>query len=102
MSNCSRMESDAAFVDCLSSLTVDRWTPVDATRLLTIAVKATHVQATRPEAFKPEPRECPACWGNGYTYARHHDDKIPCGICAQTGKVVPYAGVSPLRLPSEE
>lgn len=37
-----------------------------------------------------EPRECPACWGNGYTAGDSETDKVPCGICAETGKVVPY------------
>lgn len=35
-----------------------------------------------------EPRECPACWGNGYTAGEA--DKVPCGICAETGRVIPY------------
>ena len=35
--------------------------------------------------------ECPMCWGNGYTAGDSETDRIPCGICAETGRVMPYA-----------
>jgi hypothetical protein len=42
---------------------------------------------------KNEPRDCPACWGRGHTY----DDERPCGVCAETGKVLPYCLPSAAR-----
>lgn len=45
MSNCDRLTDDAQFVDCLSLAPFDAWTARDAIRLLTIAVRATHVAA---------------------------------------------------------
>jgi hypothetical protein len=42
-----------------------------------------------PLLDKNEPRDCPACWGRGHTYDKF-DDERPCGVCAETGKVLPY------------
>jgi hypothetical protein len=47
MSNCDRLSDDAAFVDCLTLAPFDAWTARDALRLLTIAVRATHLPAQR-------------------------------------------------------
>jgi hypothetical protein len=46
-----------------------------------------------------EPRECPACWGNGYTAGDSETDKVPCGICAETGKIMPYSAPSSIGAP---
>jgi hypothetical protein len=60
MSNCDRLSDDAAFVDCLTLAPFDAWTARDALRLLTIAVRATHLPAQRyvssasEEAITPE------------------------------------------------
>ena len=60
MSNCDRLSDDAAFIDCLLIVPQDRWTPQDMTRLLTIAVRATHVSSPSyvsqpaPEGWKQE------------------------------------------------
>lgn len=37
------------------------------------------------------PKECPACWGNGFTFD-HFDDKVDCDVCASTGKVYALQG----------